>query len=72
MAFSYNKDYRYITKSKLKMRENDAPLLMQTRSRMKSHERSVLEMAVKTWNSQTVAERNIPDVVKYKRYLLRQ
>ena len=54
------------------MRENEAPLLIQTWSRIKAHERSVFEMAVKTWNSQTVEERNIPDMVKYKRYVLRQ
>ena len=37
-----------------------------------AHERSVLEMAAKAWNSQTVEERNIPDLLKCKRYLLRQ
>ena len=37
-----------------------------------AHKRSVLEMAEKTWNSQPVEEWNIPDIVQYKRYLLRQ
>ena len=54
------------------MRANEAPLLIQTRTRIKAYERSVIEMSAKTWNSQTVEERNIADKVKYKRYLLRQ
>ena len=51
------------------MRANETPLIIETRSRIKAHTRSVLEMAGKTWNSQ---EMNIPDMVKYKRYLLRE
>ena len=47
LVFSYSKDYRYITKPKLKMRANEVPLLIQTRSRIKAHERSVLKMAAK-------------------------
>ena len=50
-GFSHSKYYRYITKPKLKMRANEAPLQTQTRSRIKTHERSLLEVAVETWNS---------------------
>ena len=54
----------------LSMRDNDVILLIQTRSRIKAHKRSVFEMAGKAWNSEAVQERNIPDQVKYKRYFL--
>ena len=64
MHVSYSKDNRYVAKPKLKARADEVPLLMQIRSRIKAHERSVLEMAVKTSNSQTVPERNITDMVK--------
>ena len=63
---------KYVTKPKFKVRANEALLLIQTRSRIKVYERRVLEIAVKAWNSQTVQERNIPDMVKYKRCVLRQ
>ena len=66
LAFSYSKDYKYITKPKRKTRENEVPLLIQTRSSIIGYEISALKI------SQRVEERNIPDTVKYKRHLLRQ
>ena len=69
LAYGYSQNINLLTKPQRNTRANNAPLLKQTRSQIKAHERSTLEMAARVWNAQTVKERQIPDLKTYKKYL---